>query len=188
MNRYDFEGLSAIPILRVADIFAINEFGVGSHLFSKSIKSVFLNLSGAITTSENINIQTKRAEGGGHTGANGAAVLTDSNKAWVVDALIGKRVYNVTDGSAGTITDNTADTVTASLGGGTDDDWDTGDRYLILDAENRFLQAVDPSEVTATQFLFVMDSCELFSDEVLEIEFANTDDEDLLVGSNVVYE
>jgi len=187
-NRYDFTFKSAIPILMVADLFSINNNGVSTQLKSKNIKSVFVSLSAAVTTEETINIYTKRAEGGSHTGADAAAILTDTSKAWTIDALIGKRVYNVTDGSAGTITDNTATTVTATLDGGSGDEWDAGDRYLILDAEKRFFQAIVPYEVTATNFLCALDECNMFSDEVLEIEYDNTDDIDLMVGSNVVYE
>jgi hypothetical protein len=187
-NRYEIEGSSEAPILRIADLFAINKNGVGSHIFSKTVKTVFLRFSDAITSEENINIQAKISEGGSHTGSDGAAVLSDSTKNWTVDALIGKRVYNLSDGSVGDITANSATTVTAVLSGGTDDDWDTGDRYLILDEENRFLQAIEPYAVSATEFLVVMDGCELFSNEVLEIEFDNTDGVSLLSGSNVVYD
>jgi len=68
---------------------------------------------------------------GSHTGANDAATLTDSTKSWAVDSLIGLRIVNDTDGSSGYITDNDATTVTTSLSGGTDDDFDTGDSYHI---------------------------------------------------------
>ena len=68
---------------------------------------------------------------GTHTGSNNASVLTDANRAYTVNDLIGLTVTNITDGSSGTITANTATTVTATLSGGTDNDWDTGDRYSI---------------------------------------------------------
>lgn len=70
---------------------------------------------------------------GEHTGSDGAAVLTDSGAGWDLDdeSLIGHVVYNVTDGSYGTITAETATTMTATLAGGTDNDWDEDDEYLI---------------------------------------------------------
>jgi len=68
---------------------------------------------------------------GTHTGANDAAILTDSTMSWTVDELIGLRVVNETDGSAGYITDNDATTITATLSGGTDNNWDTDDEYYI---------------------------------------------------------
>ncbi len=69
---------------------------------------------------------------GAHTGSNGASVMTDSNASFPVDALIGATINNTTDGCSGTITDNTATTVTVgSLAGGTDNDFDTSDAYTI---------------------------------------------------------
>jgi len=41
-------------------------------------------------------------------------------------------VVNLTDGSKGEITANTATTVTAILAGGTENDWDNGDGYLVV--------------------------------------------------------
>jgi len=68
---------------------------------------------------------------GTHDGADDAAVLTDSSAAWLPDELVGLTISNTTDGSSGTITANTATTVTATLSGGTDNDWDIGDSYTI---------------------------------------------------------
>lgn len=68
---------------------------------------------------------------GTHTGAANAAVLTDSTQAWTPDALIDMQIFNQTDGSSGFITDNDANTVTVTLAGGTDNDFDAGDVYEI---------------------------------------------------------
>jgi len=70
---------------------------------------------------------------GTHTGADDqATVMTDSTAAFTIDALIGWKIYNITDGSYGIITDNDATTVTvAALIGGTGQDWDTSDQYEI---------------------------------------------------------
>jgi len=70
-------------------------------------------------------------DSGSHTGANNASVLTDSGQSWTTDEFVGQKVVNTTDGSAGTITANTATTITATLAGGTDNDWDTNDNYII---------------------------------------------------------
>jgi len=65
-------------------------------------------------------------------GNNEATVMTDSGASFTVDELIGKTIYNKTDGSSGAVTDNDGTTVTvASLTGGTDNDWDTSDVYFI---------------------------------------------------------
>jgi len=70
---------------------------------------------------------------GVHDGLDNVAVLTDTSQAWTVNALIGKLLFNLTDGSSTTVTANTADTVTGILAGGTDNDWDIGDVYVIVD-------------------------------------------------------
>jgi len=72
-----------------------------------------------------------KGEGGTHTGANNAATLTDSGGTWTTDEFVGYTIYNTTDGSQGLITANTGTTITATLEGGTDNDWDTSDAYLI---------------------------------------------------------
>jgi len=68
---------------------------------------------------------------GTHAGANNQATLQPTSPRWIADALIGATVYNITDGSSATITDNSEDVVTANLAGGTDNDWDTNDVFLI---------------------------------------------------------
>lgn len=65
-------------------------------------------------------------------GGDNQAILTDSGAAWTPSAFIGYTVYNLTDGSKGSVTANTATTVTATLSGGTDNDWDNDDQYLIF--------------------------------------------------------
>jgi hypothetical protein len=75
---------------------------------------------------------------GTHTGAGNAATLTDGSKAYTVNALVGLTIRNITDGSQGTITANTATTVTATLAGGTENDWDVADAYRIIYAGLKF--------------------------------------------------
>jgi hypothetical protein len=70
-------------------------------------------------------------EAGTHTGAANQAVLTDSTLGATTDQYVGYTIKNITDGSQGLITANTATTVTAVLYGGTDNDWDTGDVHHI---------------------------------------------------------
>ncbi len=66
---------------------------------------------------------------GTHDGANDASVLTDSTQSWTTDYFVGWTLENDDDGSSGTVTANTATTITATLSGGTEDDWDTGDSW-----------------------------------------------------------
>lgn len=70
-----------------------------------------------------------------HDGANAAAILTDSMarfRAAGVRANVGMIVYNQTDGSQGVVTAVDDNNLTATLTGGTDNLWDTGDTYLIV--------------------------------------------------------
>jgi hypothetical protein len=76
------------------------------------------------------------SEGGTHTGAADASVLTDSGKTWTTDEWVGYFIYNTTDGSFGEITANTSTTITATLQGGTEDDWDNADAYKIAKGIN----------------------------------------------------
>jgi len=70
---------------------------------------------------------------GTHTGANNASVLTDISADFANEGVeVGMTVVNETDGSQGIITAVTATTITATLTGGTDNDWDTNDVYYIL--------------------------------------------------------
>lgn len=68
---------------------------------------------------------------GAHDGANDAATLSDSGESLTADAYIGMTIYNETDGSSCTVTDNDGTTITCTLSGGTEDDWDTGDVWAV---------------------------------------------------------
>ena len=62
-----------------------------------------------------------------------AAFLTDSTAAFGTDTYnTGYRVRNTSDGSTGVITDTTGTTIVATLSGGNDDGWDSGDYYEIV--------------------------------------------------------
>lgn len=87
--------------------------------FSVSVKGV------------NFRYKEGYVEGSDDTSTN-AAFLTDSTADFVEQGVnIGQTVYNVTDGSTATITAVTKTTITGTLSGGTDDDWDSGDVYYV---------------------------------------------------------
>jgi len=88
----------------------------------------------AVTGDLNGTTQTNANLNGTHTGSNDASVLTDSASTWRVNELVGHTIYNFTDSSSATVLSNTATTVTATLAGGTDNDWDTDDIYYISTA------------------------------------------------------
>jgi len=73
-----------------------------------------------------------RSEYGKHNGAANQPALTDSNRNWVPDQWVGYTITNDTDGSSGTVTSNTTTTITATLSGGTDNDWDVDDEYSMV--------------------------------------------------------
>lgn len=66
-----------------------------------------------------------------HTGSDNASTLTDSGASWTNDTFIGATIYNLTDGSSCVVTDNTATTQVCTLSGGTDNDWDQNDTYIV---------------------------------------------------------
>ena len=71
---------------------------------------------------------------GTHNGGADTDRLFDSTAAFVTDRVaVGDTLKNVTDGSSCTITAVLATTITCTLSGGTDNDWDVGDAYEIAD-------------------------------------------------------
>ena len=91
-------------------------------------------LRGVFSTSDPdfpLNSVSTTTKTGAHDGSDNASVLTDSGESWTVDEFVGLTVQNILDGSEGVITGNTATTVTATLAGGTDNDWDIGDSWSI---------------------------------------------------------
>jgi hypothetical protein len=84
------------------------------------------------------------AGAGFHTTGDGQAALLDNTANWQVDQWVGATVTNVTDGSSGTVTANTVNTVTATLSGGTDDDWDENDEYTLALSSPGVFEAVSP--------------------------------------------
>lgn len=68
---------------------------------------------------------------GSHDGADNALNLFDSGLSLRANQLVGMVAYNITDGSMGFVTSNSDHEVVASLSGGTDNNWDAGDLYVI---------------------------------------------------------
>jgi hypothetical protein len=131
---------------RVADSWGVGIVDLGG---TTGMEPCFYVVDGALRVSDgNFNNTNKwfgyvhsklyqHTFGGTHTAGDSANVMTDSLAKFVVDELIGYTIKNVTDGSSGTITDNTSTTVTATLsvgaGGGGDTSWDdaNNDAYTI---------------------------------------------------------
>jgi len=76
---------------------------------------------------------------GSHTAVMSLTVMTDAAASFippvpgVTTGLVGMTIRNITDGSEGEITDNTATTITvAALAGGVTNRWNTNDVYAIV--------------------------------------------------------
>ena len=81
--------------------------------------------------------------------AAGECTLTDSGGG-LSEAEAGDTVHNTTDGSVGIVTSVTSDTaVKCALFGGTGDDWDTDDAYVIV-PQGRYQLVVNPPSATAS--------------------------------------
>jgi hypothetical protein len=70
-------------------------------------------------------------DSGTHTGGDNASDLVSAGKTWEDGFWNHCTVTNETDGSRGQITAGTADSISAALAGGTDNDWDEGDAFSI---------------------------------------------------------
>lgn len=103
----------------------------GAHTLALTIKAVY---DAAATQGIRLHVLTSPTNEatGTHTGGAHATILTDANAHWVTNRLVGLTVTNVTDGSSGVITSNTANTATvAALAGGTANAWANADVYSI---------------------------------------------------------
>lgn len=93
--------------------------------------------NGAAVQGIRIHVRTSPTNSatGTHTAAPHATIMTDANAHFQVNELVGLTIVNVTDGSSGVITANTATTVTvAALAGGMLNQWSTNDVYTIAGA------------------------------------------------------
>jgi hypothetical protein len=70
-------------------------------------------------------------DSGSHTGGGDSDTLVAAGKTWEPDFWRYCTVTNESDGSSGSISANTADSITAALAGGTENDWDTDDAFSI---------------------------------------------------------
>jgi len=111
----------------VTSLYGQEGYGSGDNEYSRRLYSV------PTAFEEFPSIKLVRCYEGVHDGGDGDAALSVSTADFPVDGFIGFTVYNKTDGSSGTVTDNDETTITATLAGGTDNDWDDDDEYLIQD-------------------------------------------------------
>jgi len=94
-----------------------------------------------------------------HSGAANAAALTFVGTGIVADELIGMWVRNDTDVSMGPITDNSTTVITATLAGGTDDDFDVGDKcslWEVVDTYTANASVVGTEGADASEYMAIM--------------------------------
>jgi hypothetical protein len=118
--------------------------GVGAYEFAFAAQyhdERGINVALVLTAASASQVPTKSAtRDGDHDGLNNSATLDDSTQAWVVNGLVGLMVTNITDGSRGIVTANTAVqcTIGAGMTGGVDNDFDIGDLYIISEVPRMF--------------------------------------------------
>lgn len=118
--------------------------GVGAYGFtfaSQYPDERGINVNLAFTDGVAWQVPTKdAARVGSHDGLNNSATLDDSTQSWVVNGLVGLMLTNITDGSHGIVTANTAVqcTIGAGMAGGVDNDFDIGDKYVISSVPRLF--------------------------------------------------
>lgn len=74
---------------------------------------------------------------GVHDGGNDEAILTDSGETFGTNTYVGMTLYNTTDGSSCVVTANNNTTMTCTLTGGTDNNWDTNDAWAVAPGPNQ---------------------------------------------------
>lgn len=98
--------------------------------FDAKVRISYTDMGGLVLDCRYSDLQS--IETGQHDGGNNESDLSVSTASWTPGEHIGKVIQNVTDVSYGVITANTATTITAALTGGTDNDWDSNDRFSIM--------------------------------------------------------
>jgi len=109
-----------------------NEIADGIVNFGNVGVMIQIQQNGAVLTDDFWNF----AVGGTDDTSTAAAFLTDSGEAWTTNQWVGYVIQNTTDGSHALITANTGTTITGTLRGGTNNNWDSGDVYLISQGLN----------------------------------------------------
>lgn len=87
--------------------------------------------------------------------SNGEAVLTDSSAAFTTYVSVGDTIHNTTDSAHGVVLDVTSATaLRTAMFGGTDNDWDSSDAYIIP-PQGRLRLVVDPPSSTSGHYIYV---------------------------------
>lgn len=90
-----------------------------------------LDLATSGTITGRTLIVTLTIASGVQDGGDDQTILTDSGESFTTSQFVGMTLYNITDGSSGLVTANNGTTITATLAGGTGNDWDDGDVWQV---------------------------------------------------------
>lgn len=171
-----FVGACPVPLQKQALIRAARNFCRETEWWKEDLVTL-------TTDSDETDYQLRVTQTGTHDGGDGQAIMTDSTAAFTVDALIGFYLFNTTDGSHGIITDNDATTITATLAGGTENDWDDDDVYEVR--THQYDARIHRVEIVKIEDTEVHEShWTITRDYVLEFDegWPSTSDEDLDVN------
>lgn len=145
-----------------------------------------INIDPAVADAGNRGIVARSSRLGTHTGSNNVATLTDSAVPTPFQSSnVGHTIRNITDNSSCTVSSVTNTTVTCTLTGGTDNDWDTNDSYRIEIAGPGALhiENVIATGETQTGIGFECDGC--LKSTILNSHFANWNDGANLTGTTL---
>jgi hypothetical protein len=144
VKYYDGAGYTFPPFREYGGIYYANQTS------SKSIPDSF-TISDSQTTPAQVTGTCTTA------GAlsNGEAILTDSAAAFTTYVSVGDAVHNTTDSAHGVvIAVNSASAINTAMFGGTDNDWDSLDAYIIV-PQGRLKLVVDPPSSTSGHSIYV---------------------------------
>ena len=131
MNLGDFAATTSAQLLAVlsdATGTGLAVFGTSPTIATPTITGN-ATISGTLTALINSTVLTNTE--GTHDGGNNVAIMTDGGESFTTSNYVGMTIYNNTDGSSCTVTANDGTTITCTLAGGTDDDWDTSDTWSV---------------------------------------------------------
>lgn len=107
-------------------------------------------------------------------GGDGQSLFTDSSGIdYAIDELIGTWVSNDTDGSFAPVTDNSTTTITGTLIGGTDTDWDDDDVASIWEEVAEYTAAQDLTIEEPEQGVDYMILCTVYTSGTARVRLSN---------------
>ena len=144
LKYYDGSGYTFITFREYDGIYYANQ------TTSKSIPDHF-----AIGDVQNVPAQVTGTCTSAGALSNGEAVLTDSTAAFTTYVSVGDTIHNTTDSAHGVVIDvTTATAIRTAMFGGTDNDWDGSDAYIIV-PQGRLRLIVDPPSSTSGHSIYV---------------------------------